>query len=83
VGERGKRGRCWSAVCRIRYRLIAALARFPFRSGRSKDLEIVVLRHQLAVLRRQIDRPGLNDNDRTLPRAIATALPASDTSVGS
>ena len=44
------------------------------RSGRSKDLEIIVLRHQLAVLRRQIDRPELTDTDRSLLGAIAAAL---------
>jgi hypothetical protein len=62
-------------VSRILYRLIATLARLAFRSGRSKDLEIIVLRHQLAVVRRQIDRPALNDDDRTLLGAIAAALP--------
>jgi len=45
------------------------------RSGRSKDLEIIVLRHQLQVLRRQIDRPTITDQDRTLLGAIAAALP--------
>jgi transposase InsO family protein len=62
-------------VSRILYRLIATLARLAVRSGRSKELEIVVLRHQLTVLRRQNDRPALNDNDRTLLGAIAAALP--------
>jgi putative transposase len=62
-------------VHRILYRLLAALARLAVRSGHSKDLEIVVLRHQLAVLRRQIDRPDLNDDDRSLLGAIAAALP--------
>jgi len=62
-------------VLRILYCLIAMLARLAFRSGRSKDLEIIVLRHQLAVLRRQINRPALNDADRTLLGAIAAALP--------
>ena len=62
-------------MSRIIYHLIAALGRLAFRSGRSKDLEIIVLRHQLAVLRRQIDRPALNDSDRTLLGAIAAALP--------
>ena len=62
-------------MSRILYRLIAMLARLAFRSGRSKDLEIIVLRHQLTVLRRQINRPALNNNDRTLLGAIAAALP--------
>ncbi len=63
------------AVCRIFYRFLAALARLVVRSGRSKDLEIIVLRHQLQVLRRQIDRPVITDDDRTLLGAIAAALP--------
>ena len=33
-----------------------------------------MLRHQLAVLRRQVDRPELTDADRSLPGAIAAAL---------
>ena len=60
---------------RILYRFLASLARLTVRSGRSKDLEIIVLRHQLAVLRRQIDRPELTDADRSLLGAIAAALP--------
>ena len=59
---------------RILYRFLASLARLAVRSGRSKDLEIIVLRHQLAVLRRQIDRPEFTDADRTLLGAIAAAL---------
>jgi putative transposase len=59
----------------ILYRLTAALARLAFRSRRSNDLEIVALRHQLAVLSRQIDRPALNNDDRSLLGAIAAALP--------
>ena len=59
---------------RILYRFLASLARLTVRSGRSKDLEIIVLRHQLAVLRRQIDRPELTDADRSLLAAIAAAL---------
>ena len=33
-----------------------------------------MLRHQLGVLRRQVDRPELTDADRSLPGAIAAAL---------
>ena len=56
------------------YRFLASLARLTVRSGRSKDLEIIVLRHQLAVLRGQVDRPELTDADRSLLGAIAAAL---------
>ncbi len=62
-------------MSRLLYHLISALARLAVRSGRAKDLEIIVLRHQLTVLRRQIDRPALNDDDRSLLGAIAAALP--------
>jgi hypothetical protein len=62
-------------VFRILYRFLASLARLAVRSGRSKDLEIIVLRHQLTVLRRQVDRPPVTDDDRTLLGAIAAALP--------
>ena len=56
-------------------RFLAALSRLAVRSGRSKDLEIIVLRHQLQVLRRQVDRPAVNGDDRTLMGALAAALP--------
>ena len=60
---------------RILYQFLTSLARLAARSGRSKDIEIIVLRHQLSVLHRQSTRPQLNDNDRTLLSAIAAALP--------
>ena len=56
-------------------RFLAALARLAVRSTRSKDLEIIVLRHQVQVLQRQVGRPSLTDDDRTLLCAIAKALP--------
>ncbi len=40
-------------------------------------------RHQLDVLRRQIDRPAFNNNDRSLLAAIAAALPDHDAKGGS
>ena len=43
-------------------------------SGRSKDLEIIVLRHQFTVLHRHNGRPALADEDRALLGAIAAAL---------
>lgn len=65
----------WFGVFRILYLLLTSLARLAVRSGRSKDLELIVRRHQNAVLRRQIARPALTDDDRTLLGAIAAALP--------
>lgn len=59
---------------RTLYRLVIGLVRLAVRSDRSKDLEIIVLRHQLAVLRRQVDRPAIDDDDRTLLGAVAQAL---------
>ncbi|MCP4957922.1 MAG: hypothetical protein GY925_01495 [Actinomycetia bacterium] len=59
----------------ILYRFLALLARLAVRSGRSKDLEIIVQRHQVTVLRRPLDRPSINDDDRSLLGAIAAALP--------
>jgi putative transposase len=45
------------------------------RGDAAKDLEILVLRHQLTVLRRQISRPELEPADRALLAAISRLLP--------
>jgi transposase len=45
------------------------------RSGRAKEIEILVLRHQLHVLERQVDRPQLRPADRALLAAFSKALP--------
>jgi putative transposase len=50
-------------------------ARLLARGDAAKVLEILVLRHQLAVLRRQTPRPKLEPADRTLLAAISRALP--------
>ena len=60
---------------RIFYCFIAGLARLAVRSGRSRDLEIIVLRHQMTVLRREVKRPAVTDGDRSLLAVIAQALP--------
>ena len=46
-------------------------------SAEFKELEIVVLRHQLAVLRRQTRRPQLTTTDRLLLAAASRLLPRS------
>jgi len=45
------------------------------RSSGSKELEILVLRHELAILRRQARRPRLREADRVLLAALSRALP--------
>jgi putative transposase len=45
------------------------------RGDAEKDLEILVLRHQLAVLRRQTPRPRFDPADRALLAAISRVLP--------
>ncbi|MGH9044809.1 MAG: helix-turn-helix domain-containing protein [Acidimicrobiales bacterium] len=46
-----------------------------FGSEQSKDLELVVLRHELSVLRRQVARPKLGDADRVFLAAASRVLP--------
>jgi putative transposase len=45
------------------------------RGDATKDLELLVLRHQLSVLGRQVPRPGLEPTDRALLAALSRALP--------
>jgi transposase len=45
------------------------------RGDAAKDLEILVLRHQLTVLRRQTPRPRFGPADRAVLAAISRALP--------
>ena len=54
---------------------VMALVLLRFRSSDFKELEIVVLRHELAVLRRQVARPALRPGDRVLLAAASRLLP--------
>ena len=46
------------------------------RSDTTKDIEILVLRHQLAVLQRRTPRPRMSWTDRALIAALTRLLPA-------
>ena len=57
-------------VCR-RLELIVLLG----RRDRTKELEILVLRHELSILRRQVKRPRFESHDRVLLAAFSRMLP--------
>jgi len=55
-------------------RLVIDLLVLRGRGDRSKDAEILVLRHQLAVLHRQVPRPRFEPTDRAFITAFARVL---------
>jgi putative transposase len=57
-------------VCRL-FALVVLLG----RGERSKELEILVLRHELSVLRRQVKRPRWEPRDRLVLAALSRVLP--------
>ena len=65
-----------SLVCLTLCRLFAVVV-VLCRSQRSKELEILVLRHELGVLRRQARQPQQRPVDRVLLAALSRLLPRS------
>jgi transposase InsO family protein len=56
------------------FRQLVAWVGLLARSSRSKDVEILVLRHEVAVLRRQVGRPRLSWADRAVFAALTRLL---------
>jgi len=55
----------WSLVYVVVRRLLE-FAVLLARGERSKELEILVLRHELSLLRRRVKRPALEPHDRVM-----------------
>jgi putative transposase len=68
-------GRCLVvSLLYLLFRRVLAVAALRLRSREFKELEIVVLRHELAVLRRQVARPRLGERDRLFLAAASRLL---------
>jgi putative transposase len=64
----------WS-LCYLVLRHLLQLVALRLRSEEFKELEIVVLRHEVTVLRRQVARPELRPADRVFLAAASRLLP--------
>ena len=73
-GGRHDGGMTASLVYLLLRRVLRMLTQLAGDDG-ATDVEILVLRHQVAVLRRQVHRPGLEPADRVVLAALSRLLP--------
>jgi len=82
LAARGTHRQALSVPVPLRFTYLAALRVFGWlallaRSDHAKDAEILILRHQVAVLQRQVKTPPLSWADRAALAALARLLPRS------
>ena len=63
------------SVLYVTFQRVLHLVCLLFRSSEFKELEIVVIRHELAVLRRQVELPRFRSADRWFLAAASRMLP--------
>src|SRR6266542_4155976 len=66
-----------SLVCQLLRQILQMLTQLA-RDGGAKDVELLVLWHEVAVLRRQVHRPKLQPADRVVLAAFVATRPALD-----
>lgn len=71
---------CWRSPLLVSCLYILARRLLEFvvllgRGDRAEELEILVLRHELSILRRQVSRPRSEPSDRLLLAALSRMLP--------
>jgi hypothetical protein len=75
AGPRLLGGAVTLSVLYVAFQRVLQLFLLLFRSPEFKELEIVVLRHELAALRRHVGRPTFRSSDRWFLAAAARTLP--------
>ena len=63
------------SLCYIVLQRVLQLVCLRFRSAAFQELEIIVLRHELTILRRRVRRPAFRSGDRMFPAAASRLLP--------